>query len=256
MRARKCACATASTSSPLVSPTTGSGTRPGVVTPAKQRFQPAHQRVLMGAVQRISRLERHHAPPTFFGQQLLAPRAARARICRAAGCFGCGSVRIDRRVGRSGTQNTPLAGKVQIAGSPVAGAKVTLYAAGTGAPAKLAEGQTDGDGAFRLDGGQAPQGSVLYLVAKGGTPKAAGAKGPNDAIALLAVPGNKVAERRSRSTNSPPWPRRSPPRASSTGKRSPGIRSDCGSPPETRRILWIPRPASGARRYLTRSTAP
>ena len=97
-----------------------------------------------------------------------------------------------QRVVRSGTQTTPLAGNVQIAGSPLAGAKVTLYAAGTGAPAKLAEGQTNGDGAFRLDGGQAPQGSVLYLVAKGGTPKAAEAKGPNNAIGLLAVLGTRA----------------------------------------------------------------
>ena len=49
---------------------------------------------------------------------------------------------------------TSLAGKVQIAGSPVAGATVTLYAAGTGAPSQLAQGKTDGDGVFKLDGGQ------------------------------------------------------------------------------------------------------
>ena len=39
---------------------------------------------------------------------------------------------VRRRIVRSGTQSTPLAGIVQIAGSPVAGATVTLYAAGTG----------------------------------------------------------------------------------------------------------------------------
>src|SRR5262249_39821170 len=33
---------------------------------------------------------------------------------------------------------------------------------------------------------------VLYLVARGGTPKAEGAKGPNDAIALLSVLGTKL----------------------------------------------------------------
>ena len=48
-----------------------------------------------------------------------------------------------------------IAGNVQIAGSPIAGATVTLYAAGIGAPTQLAQGQTDGDGAFKLDGGQA-----------------------------------------------------------------------------------------------------
>src|SRR5580692_10330381 len=63
-------------------------------------------------------------------------------------------------------QNLPLAGSVQVAGSPVAGATVTLYAAGAGAPAPLAQGGTDGSGAFAINGGQAPEGSVFYLVAK------------------------------------------------------------------------------------------
>ena len=38
-------------------------------------------------------------------------------------------------------ESTSLAGSVQIAGGPVAGATVTLYAAGTGVPAQLAQGQ-------------------------------------------------------------------------------------------------------------------
>jgi hypothetical protein len=67
---------------------------------------------------------------------------------------------------------------------------VTLYAAGTGAPAKLAEGKTDGQGAFKMNVGQTPVDSVLYLVAKGGTPRTAASKGANDAIALLAVLGS------------------------------------------------------------------
>jgi streptogramin lyase len=65
-----------------------------------------------------------------------------------------------------------------------------LNAAGEGAPAKLAQGKTDANGAFKLSFGPAPKGSVLYLVAKGGAPKVAEAKGPNDAIALLAVLGS------------------------------------------------------------------
>ncbi len=56
-------------------------------------------------------------------------------------------------------------------------------------PTQLAQGKTNGDGVFKLDAGQAPEGSVLYLVAKGGTPKAAEAKGPNEKIGLLAVLG-------------------------------------------------------------------
>src|SRR5215469_18624519 len=94
----------------------------------------------------------------------------------------------------SGQQSTgssrELAGSVQAAGKPIAGATVTLYAASTAAPAKLAEGKTDDQGAFKLDAGPATGETVLYLVAKGGTPKAAASKAANDAIALLAVLGS------------------------------------------------------------------
>jgi hypothetical protein len=83
-----------------------------------------------------------------------------------------------------------LTGSVQIAGQPVSGATVTLYSAGREAPANLAEGKTDDQGWFKLNTGHAPSDSVLYVVAKGGTPKAATSKGANDAIALLAVLGS------------------------------------------------------------------
>jgi hypothetical protein len=83
-----------------------------------------------------------------------------------------------------------LTGSVQAAGKPIAGATVILYAAGTGAPAKLAEGKTDDQGGFKLDASHAPSDSVLYVVAKGGTPKAERSKGANDAIRLLAVLGS------------------------------------------------------------------
>ncbi len=82
-----------------------------------------------------------------------------------------------------------LAGTVQGAGSPIAGSTVTLYAAGTGAPTQLAQGKTDDTGAFKLEVGEPPADSVLYVIAKGGTAKAAAGKGPNEAIALLAVLG-------------------------------------------------------------------
>jgi streptogramin lyase len=86
-----------------------------------------------------------------------------------------------------------LAGKVQGAGSPIAGSAVTLYAAGEGKPTELAQGKTGDDGTFTLDVGadklKGSEDKVLYLVARGGTPKAEGAKGPNDAIALLSVLG-------------------------------------------------------------------
>ena len=84
-----------------------------------------------------------------------------------------------------------LAGNVQGAGLPIAGSTVTLYAASTGAPTQLAQGKTDDNGAFNLKVDQ-PADSVLYLVAKGGTPKAAADKGPNDAIALMTVLGTSL----------------------------------------------------------------
>ena len=67
------------------------------------------------------------------------------------------------------------------------GSTVTLYAAGTGAPAQLAQGKSDERGAFNLTYGDAPADSVLYLVAKGGTPKAG--KGASESLALLALLG-------------------------------------------------------------------
>src|SRR5271165_3508195 len=85
-----------------------------------------------------------------------------------------------------------LAGNVQGAGLPIAGSTVTLYTAGTGAPTQLAQGKTDDNGAFDLNVDQTPADTVLYLIAKGGTPKAAADKGPNDAIALIAVLGTEL----------------------------------------------------------------
>ena len=82
-----------------------------------------------------------------------------------------------------------IAGSVQGAAKPIAGAAVTLYAAVAGAPTQLAQAMTDDQGAFKLTYAEAPADSVLYVIARGGTPKAAADKGPNDAIALLAVLG-------------------------------------------------------------------
>jgi len=78
-----------------------------------------------------------------------------------------------------------LAGTVQAAGGPIAGSTVTLFAAGTGAPTQLARGKSDDTGTFKLTYTGAPADSVLYLVAKGGTPKAG--KGTSESPALVAL---------------------------------------------------------------------
>jgi streptogramin lyase len=82
-----------------------------------------------------------------------------------------------------------IAGSVQGAAQPIAGATVTLYAAGTGAPTRLAQARTNLHGVFKLTYRTAPADSVLYVIARGGTPKAAADKGSNNAIALLSVLG-------------------------------------------------------------------
>jgi hypothetical protein len=90
-------------------------------------------------------------------------------------------------------------GRVQIAHKPLVGSAVTLYAAGKGEPTELAQGKTGDDGTFGLDVGpdklKGAAGKVLYLVARGGTPSAAGAKGPNEAVALLTVLGTKLPKK-------------------------------------------------------------
>jgi hypothetical protein len=89
-------------------------------------------------------------------------------------------------------QAADLVGIVQYAGKPIAEATVTLYAAGAEAPTQLAQGKANDDGAFTLTYTDAPAESVLYVVAKGGTPRAAADKGPNDAIALMALLGTQL----------------------------------------------------------------
>ena len=81
--------------------------------------------------------------------------------------------------GYSTTQAAGLAGSVQVSGKPVGGANVTLYAAGTGAPAKLGEAKTDNQGAFTLNASNAAKDSMLYVIAKG----------PKEDVALLSVLG-------------------------------------------------------------------
>src|SRR5215510_10420325 len=97
--------------------------------------------------------------------------------------------------GSDGDASGGLAGRVQGAGSPIAGSTVTLYAAGDGKPTQLAQGKSGEDGTFTLDVGadklKGAADKVLYLVARGGTPKGTADKGANDAIALLTILGSE-----------------------------------------------------------------
>jgi hypothetical protein len=89
-----------------------------------------------------------------------------------------------------------IGGKVEGGGGPIAKATVTLWATGPGAPQKLAETQTKDDGSFDLaSAGGKDDARVLYLIAKGGEPKAGGDKGPNPAITLMATLGTTPPKR-------------------------------------------------------------
>jgi hypothetical protein len=88
-----------------------------------------------------------------------------------------------------------LKGQVLGAGAPIADAIVTLWAASAGAPGQLAQTRTGADGRFTLNApGARGKDATVYLVAKGGTPKAAANKGANDAIALMALLGTSSSQ--------------------------------------------------------------
>jgi hypothetical protein len=85
-----------------------------------------------------------------------------------------------------------LKGQVLGGGQPIANSTVTLWAASVGAPMQLGQAQTGADGSFTLSSNSVPdKDAILYLVAKGGQPKANAQSGDNPAIALMAVIGSK-----------------------------------------------------------------
>ena len=186
------------------------------------------------------------------GRKYIKKRAVLRRL--AAGCTLFSILLFTLAFAQVRAMAAELAGNVQGAGLPIAGSTVTLYAAGTGAPTQLAQGKTDDNGAFKLETGKPPADSVLYVIAKGGTAKAAAGKGPNEAIALLTVLGTALPDTvtvNELTTVASASPRR----ASSTGKRSPEIRSDCGLRPGMCRTWWIPGQARRARCSWIRLTA-
>ena len=83
-------------------------------------------------------------------------------------------------------------GKVQSANQPITGSTVTLYVAASAAPKQLAQATTDASGTFKLAVSSVPADSILYVIARGGTPQAAADKKANDTIALLSVLGGAL----------------------------------------------------------------
>src|SRR5271166_7119977 len=88
-----------------------------------------------------------------------------------------------------------LKGQVLGGGQPIANSTVTLWAAGAGAPTQLGQARTGVDGSFTINSTDAPdKDAILYLIAKGGQPKANAQSGDNPAIALMAVIGRTSPE--------------------------------------------------------------
>jgi hypothetical protein len=87
-----------------------------------------------------------------------------------------------------------IKGRVLIGGTPVRKSNVTLWEASVGAPKVLNETKTNDDGRFEVHLKGAHSGSVIYLLAKGGEPKASKAAGNNPAIALLTVLGSDASQ--------------------------------------------------------------
>ena len=80
-------------------------------------------------------------------------------------------------------------GQVLGGGAPIANSTLTFWAASAGAPRQLAQKRTAADGRFALNAAAPGKDTILYLVAKGGTPVANKSGGDNPAIALLTVVG-------------------------------------------------------------------
>jgi hypothetical protein len=111
----------------------------------------------------------------------LVTLTAVAAIILASGCSTC----CDNKGATNMRSSGEIEGHVLIAGKPVTGATVTLFAAGEGAPTQLAQGKTDAEGEFDLDAKSAPKDSVVYLVAEG----------PKEGVALMSLLGTSWPEK-------------------------------------------------------------
>jgi hypothetical protein len=82
-----------------------------------------------------------------------------------------------------------LNGKVLGGGQPITNSTVTLWAASEGTPQQLGQARTGADGGFTINSTAQTGSTTLYLIAKGGQPKAQGDDNPG--LAFLAVLGDK-----------------------------------------------------------------
>lgn len=87
-----------------------------------------------------------------------------------------------------------LAGQVVVGGSPISGAVVTAWQAGSDASRQLASGTTDQQGTFALSiSDSVGDDAVIYLVAEGGEAASSTGSGPNAATTLMALIGSASA---------------------------------------------------------------
>jgi hypothetical protein len=87
-----------------------------------------------------------------------------------------------------------IKGLVALGAAPIARSTVTLWEASADAPKQLDQTKSGDDGRFEIDAKAARAGSVLYLVAVGGVPKASKSDADNPTVVLLAMLGNKPPE--------------------------------------------------------------
>lgn len=89
-----------------------------------------------------------------------------------------------------------IEGRVEVGGAAIAGADVSVWLAGPGAPQQLAKTKSNDNGDYDLAFAEVKDhAGVLYLIAEGGEAQQAAAKGPNPAISLMATLGPKPPER-------------------------------------------------------------
>ena len=146
-----------------------------------------------------------------------------------------------------------IKGEVLGGGAPIANSKVSLFAATADEPKQLAQTKTDDEGRFEVRATGAPADSSLYLLAFGGEPKVRGG-GDNPAIALLAVLGSKppaLVVINEMTTVASVWTNAQFLVGATLKGPALGLRIAVTMCP----ISLISRPADGARRSRTRSTA-